>query len=450
MTKAARRDLGGVHLLVVGVDQHTAPLALRERCRWADDETGAALAAVMATGLREAALLCTCNRTEVYGLADDPASACRQLTALLAARAGVTVEALAPHVYRLVGAQEAAGHLFAVAAGLESLVLGETQVLGQVKQAYLRSAEAGAVGKVLHGLFHQALACAKAVHTQTALAAAPVSVGAAAVDLARAHLGELTGRHAVVVGAGETADTVARRLQEAGLAALTVVNRGAARASALAGALGARAVGLERLPALLVEADMVLSSTASSGVILERAQVAQAMAARRGRPLLLVDIAVPRDVDPAVAEVEGVRLANIDDLEEVAATGRQARRQEAAAAERLVTAAVADFRRWLSGLDAAPLMRALRQHFERVAATEAERLLGRQGEFSPEQAAAVRRLAHRIAANLADGPLRQVRLLAAEPGGQDALRALARAFDLELPAVAGLPGPGRVPHASGD
>ena len=439
-----------MHLLAIGLDQGTASLELRERCRWGDAETAVGLAAAQACGLSEAALLCTCNRTEIYGVADDPASALAGLSALLAERAGWDPRAFAAHLYRYVGVADTAAHLFAVACGLQSLVLGETQVLAQVKQAYLRSAEAGSVGKVLHGLFHQALACAKAVHSETGLAASPVSVGAAAVDLAHGHLGGLQGRQAVLVGAGDTADTVARRLQEAGLAAFTVVNRGEDRGRALAGATGARALGLDALPALLRTADVVISSTASAGVILRRDEVAAALAERAGRPVLLIDIAVPRDIDPAAGDLAGVRLVNLDDLEEVAAAGRQARRHEVAAADARVAAAVRDFDRWWRGLDAVPLIRALGDHCARVAESEAERFLRRQPELTAEQAAGVRQMAHRIAANLANGPIQQVRLLAREPGGQEALRVLAGAFGLQLPALTGLPAMSPGARASGD
>ncbi len=439
-----------MHLLVIGLDQGTASLQLRERCRWAEAETAAGLAAAQACGLSEAALLCTCNRTEIYGVADDPASALLALSAFLAKRAGQDVEAFLPHLYRYVGVEDTAAHLFRVASGLQSLVLGETQVLGQVKQAYLRSAEAGGVGKLLHGLFHQALACAKAVHAETGLAESPVSVGAAAVDLARRHLGGLEGRHAVLVGAGDTADTVARRLQEAGLAAFTVVNRGAARGRALAAMTGADAVGLDALPALLRAADLVIASTASAEVILGREAVAAAMADRAGRPLLLIDIAVPRDIDPAAGDLIGVRLANIDDLEEVAAAGRQARRREVALADQRVAVAVRDFDRWWRGLDAVPLIRALEGHYAQVAEAEVERILRRQPELTAVQQAAVREMAHRITANLANGPMQQVRRLAREPGGQEALRVLARAFGLDLPAVTGLPTRAPGSRASGD
>ena len=438
-----------MHLLVVGLDQRSAPLDLRERCRWPEEETGAALARSRDAGLSEAALLCTCNRTEFYGVADDPAAAALALTDLLAERTGAPVADVQPHLYRHVGAPDTAAHLFRVACGLESLVLGETQVLGQVKQAYLRSAEVGTVGKVLHGLFHHALACGKAVHAGTGLASAPVSVGAAAVEMAQRDLGGLEGRRAVVVGAGETADIVARRLREGGLASLVVVNRGRERGQALAGAVGAEAAGLDGLPELLGAADVVVTSTASGRPLLGRAAVERVMAARAGRPLLIIDIAVPRDVDPDAAGVLGVHLVNIDDLEGIAAAGRAARGREALAAADIIDEQVRDFSRWVRGQDAVPLIRALGEHFAGVASAESDRLLRQLPDLRPDQAQAVRRMAHRIAASLANGPIQHVRRMAGEPGGQDAVRALATAFGLDLPAVTGLPTPDPAARASG-
>jgi glutamyl-tRNA reductase len=429
-----------LHLIAVGIDHHDAPVEVRERLNWPDPEVeGRVRADLVAGPLREAVLLCTCNRTDVYGVAEDPPQAVRAVLAVLAARAGWAPAALEPYARVFVGAEAVATHLMRVAAGLESLVLGETQVLGQVKDAYLRAAAQGTAGKLLHGLFHHALATAKRVHAETALASAPVSVGAAAVEFARRHLGGLEGRAVVVLGAGDTAATVARRLREAGCARLVVCNRTPARAEALAAQVGGEAAPVADLPALLREADVVIASTASPSPVLTPARIGAALAARGGRPLLLLDLAVPRDVDPVLGGWPGVHLADIDDLEAVAREGRAERAREAQAAEALVAEGVRAFARWVEALDVVPVIRALCRRFEEVAEQETERALGRLGELGPRQREAVRRLGRSIVQKLLSTPLERIKEAAGGPAGALLVGALVEAFDLDVPAVAALP-----------
>jgi glutamyl-tRNA reductase len=429
-----------LHLLVVGADHRTAPLAVRERCAWPPEEQPAALRAMLGGDVVEAALLCTCNRTEVYAAALDPAAAAGRIVEVLARRAGLPPAALRPHLFVRVGADDTLTHLCRVACGLESLVLGETQVLGQVKEAYQRSAEAGTVAKMLHALFHQALLCAKRVHTETALCRAPVSVGSAAVELAERALGDLRGRAAAVLGAGEMAEVIARRLREAGVARIDVVNRTAGRAAALAAGVGGAGWEVGALEQILAQADVLLTSTASPEPVVRRASVAGAMARRGGRPLVIIDIAVPRDVEPAVGEIPGVRLHNIDDLEEVAAVGRAGRAAEVAAAEEIVAEEVARFGDWLRGLDVVPLLRALIARLEGMAEAEVERTLRRLPDLSPQGRELVRRLGRGIVRKVLDEPLRRTKELAGTPQGAEAVRALSYVFGLDLPTVVVLPG----------
>lgn len=427
-----------VHLIAVGLDQHTAALSLRERCVLGPTE----LPALAAPELPEVAVLCTCNRTEVYAAAPDPAVAVARICAYLARRAGTTPEQLRPHLYSHVGPADVLRHLCRVATGLESLVRGETQVLGQVKEAYLRSAEAGTVGKYLHALFHQALACAKRVHAETGLGTSPVSVGAAAVDFARQALGDLDGRSAVLLGAGETAETVARRLREAGFGRIDVVNRTASRAADLASRVGGAARDVAELEDRLADADVLITSTASPTPVVSAELVRGVVARRRGRPLLVVDIAVPRDVEPVVGTIPGVRLCNVDDLEGVAATGRREREREAGAAEAIIEGTLACLQDWLQSQGAVPVIRALTQRLESVAAAEADRMLRRLGALEPRERELVRQLAFSVARKLLDEPVRRLRDLAGTPGGHDAVRAFAEAFGLEVPELSVLPGTG--------
>lgn len=432
-----------MHLIAVGLDQHTAALPLRERCVLTTAESSALLAALRGAELPEAAILCTCNRTEVYGATPDPAAAVARICAHLARHAGLAPEELRPHLYCHLGTTDALRHLCRVACGLESLVLGETQVLGQVKEAYLHSSEAGTVGKYLHALFHHALAVAKRVHAETELSARPVSVGSAAVDLARQALGALAGRAAVLLGAGETAETVARRLREAGFARIDVINRTVGHAAELAARFGGVAWVWSDLEARLGEADVLITSTAAAAPVVTAGLLARVAARRAGRPLLVVDIAVPRDVEPAVGEIPGVRLWNIDDLEIVAAAGRRERAQVAAAAAAIIEAGLDGFQDWLASQGAVPVIRALTDHLEAVAAAEADRALRRLGHLAPRDRELVRRLAHSVARQLLAAPLRRLKDLAGTPGGHDAVRALGAVFDLDLPSVTALPGSAR-------
>ncbi len=412
---------------------------MRERCSWPADALAAAQDALRAQGLAEVALLCTCNRTEVYAVADNPAIALAGIGAVFAERAAVPLQDLRTHLYSAVGAAETLRHLCRVSCGLEATVLGETQVLGQVRQAYLDATATGGVGKMLHALFHHALACAKRVHTQTTLSAAPVSVGAAAVDHARRTLGDLRARRAAVLGAGATAGTVAHGLREAGCGRIVVLNRTQSHGERLAGAVGGQAVPLAELPEQLVAADVVVSSTAARQAVVTAAVVRQAVARRSGRPLLLIDIAVPRDVDPDVAEIPGAQLCNLDDIGGAAA-GLADRAREAAAAAAIIAEEVARFEQWLRGLDVVPLIRALESRFQSVAEQQAARTLRRLPQLEPSERERVHQLATAVAAQLLDPALRRLKELAGTPGGHDAVRALTYVFGCDPTAVVGLPG----------
>jgi glutamyl-tRNA reductase len=427
-----------MHLLVCGMDHRTAPLEIRERCAWRPQELAAALAELRAgTELSEAVLLCTCNRTEVYAAAADPAAAVGRVAAVLGDRAGLPPAVLRDLLHTGIGAAETVRRLCRVACGLESLVVGETQVLDQIKDAYQRAAEAGSVGALLHGLFHQALFCTKRVHAETGLGTSPASVGGAAVEFARRTLGSLQGRRAVLLGAGETAETVARRLREAGFARLDVVNRTPSRAAGLAQEVGGSAWAADELSALLVGADVLITSTAAPGHLV----VPEHVGARPpGHPLLVVDIAVPRDVDPRVGRLPGVRLCNIDDLHEVAESGRTGRAADVAAAEAIVADEVAKFQSWLGSRAAAPLLAALTGRMEAMARQQAERTLRRLPELDARGRALVEQMALAVVHKVLDAPLRRARDLGVAPGDDERLRLLSELFGLDLPTVVGLPG----------
>jgi glutamyl-tRNA reductase len=365
-------------LTLVGVSHHAAPIELRERVAL-DGRGAAALAERLG---RESVVLSTCNRTELYLVRDEHAEdiAVGTVTEL----AGEGAAELAGVLYRLRD-EAAALHLFRVAAGLDSLVPGEGEILGQVRSAY----EAGATGAFLDRLFRQALHVGRRVRVETAIAESPASVPSAAAALAQQVFGELGGRRVLLLGAGKTSESAARNLVSRGATIAAVANRTLAHGEELARKLGAEAIALDRVSDELAGADVVISSTSAPGFVLARDTVAGALRARRGRPLLLVDLAVPRDLDPRINDLEGCFLYDVDDLEAVVAETLSGRRSEAARAERLVAAEAVRFREWQAALDVVPTIASLRALAEEIRDRELERAGSRLSERERRQVESV-------------------------------------------------------------
>jgi glutamyl-tRNA reductase len=340
-------DVGaGGRLLVLGLSHRTAPVEQREKASLAEPAARSVLGVLLGDpAITEAAVLSTCNRTELFAVVADPARAEATLSKALIDHSRITEDELAEARY--VHLQHlAARHLFRVAASLESMVLGESEIQGQVRAARDLAREAGTLGPLLDRTFTQALATGRRVRSQTRVAAGAVSVSSVAVDLARNAIGDLRDRRALLVGAGRAAEATARALLGQGLAEIVVSNRTPATASRLAGRFGGRAAGLESLAHDLAAVDVVISSTDAARTILDADSLTHALHSERRRPLVLIDIAVPRDVDPRVAKLPGVRLHNIDDLKRVAEANLNGRRKEAARADVIVAAQVTRFAAW--------------------------------------------------------------------------------------------------------
>ena len=409
-------------LHVLGINHQTAPVRLRERVAFAADTVPAALATLRELpGVREAALLSTCNRTELYAMADDDG---RSLAGWLASHPGDATD-LHAYLYHHSDAA-AARHLFRVATGLDSLVLGEPQILGQVKEAWALARGAGALGTTLDRLFQNAFATAKRARTETRIGANPVSVASAAVRLAQESFARLEDSTVLLVGAGETIELAARHLSEGGVQRLLVANRTLAHAQDLASRHGGVALPLSELDRHLAEADVVLSATASREPVILRGQVAAALARRRHRPMLLLDLAVPRDIDPGVAELEDAFLHTIDDLERAIEDNRRSRREAAAEAEAIVDLQVSRFAQALqvAGNDA-PL-RALRAHGEAVRDAALARAR-RQLAAGHEPGAVLEQLAHSLTNRLLHAPTAALREAAGD-GDAELARAAERLF----------------------
>jgi glutamyl-tRNA reductase len=401
-------------ILVIGVSHQTAPLALRERLAVAADRLPDLLQRIRAeAGLAEAMMLSTCNRVEVYGRGEEGMDE-RALEWFLAATPGPNRDELLPCVYRLTGAA-AIRHAFRVAASLESLVIGEPQILGQVKDAYQAAEQAGTLGASLNALRNRSLAAAKRARTETGIGRNAVSISYVAVELARKIFGELKDKNVLLVGAGKMSELAARHLVRSGARATVLGGRTIGKAEGLAAALGGRAAAFETLREELAVADIVISGTAAPGTVIRAEDVESARAARRGRhqrPLFLIDIAVPRDIEPAVRRLEGVFLYDLDDLKSVAEANLRLRKRESAAAEALVDAEISEFLEWQKSLDVVPLLVELRRRGEEIRRAEIEKARSRLGPLTPEQEKALEATTTAIVNKMLHGPTVQLKELA--------------------------------------
>jgi len=401
-------------LLVVGTSHRLAPVEIRERVALGP-EGESALAHRLGEG-SEAVCLSTCNRTELYLAAADTDAAHERATAELADLGGIPRAELEPYLYRLEQ-DAAATHLFRVAAGLDSLIPGEGEIQGQVRSAY----ERGAVGPLLDRLFRHALHTGKRVRTETVIGESPASVASAAAALAAQVFGDLAGRRILVVGAGKTGELAARNLVKRGGELAAVANRTVERAESLAAQFGGNAVPLDDVEQELASADIVVSSTGSRDVILRREQVSRAASARKGRPLLLVDLAVPRDLDPEIKGLHGCFLYDIDDLQAVVEETLTGRRGEATRAESIVTAEGERFRQWLETLDSVPAIASLRERAEAIRRTELAKANARLADLSEGERRAVESVTSQIVNKLLHQPI--MRLKEAGLGDEEDRRA---------------------------
>lgn len=424
-------------LLVIGINHKSAPLAIRERASFAPEQVEEALGEAIATAaLDEVAILSTCNRTEIVAAATghpDEVRA-RVLDWLGRYHRLATAEL---HACSYAHDERAAlQHLMQVASGLDSMILGEPQILGQMKSAYAVAQQSGGIGSELSRVFAQVFAVAKRVRTDTAIGENPVSVAYAAVSLTHRIFADLRRTRALLIGAGETIELVARHLREQGVGEIVVANRTLGRARELAERFGAEAVLLADIPEQLVHADIVISSTASQLPILGKGAVESALKLRRHKPIFMVDIAVPRDIEHEVAELDDIYLYTIDDLKEIVDENRKSREQEARKADQIIAVGVEEFYRQLRSLDAVSTVRALRSKMEELRDAEldkAQRALGRGEDPQTVMAALARNLTNK----LLHSPSAQLRK-ASSLGRGDVLAWSRELFELEPDEAPGL------------
>jgi glutamyl-tRNA reductase len=419
-----------VHLYLLGISHRTAPVDLRERLDFSSRDLGAAVEALATRpSAAESVVLSTCNRSEIYVASSDPERARDELVQFLSEYHGVSPESFEPHLFSFSDAA-AAQHLFRVAAGLDSLIVGEPQILGQVKDAFAAAADRRCTGPMLSKLFHWSFGVGKRVRTETALGEGAVSVSFAAVALARKIFGRLQGRRVLVVGAGEISTLTAQHLRSQGVGEIVITSRTAAHADELAAAVFGRAVPWSELTTALGAADIVVTATGSQRPILGRVQVEQVIGRRRRDPLFIIDIAVPRDVEPAVGDIEQVFLYNVDDLQTIVHENMSKRGAEIQQAETIVGEEVAKFVSWQRSRGAIPTVVALRQRFETIRRAELQRLEGKLGALPADARARVDEVTRLIVEKLLLEPTAQLKALPDEETQVAYTEAINRLFRL--------------------
>ena len=420
-------------LALIGVNHKTAPIGLREKIAISRDELPEVTRALAAVpGVSECMIVSTCNRVEMLVAVESPDV---DLSEFLQTQFRLQGEALRDHLYEHRD-QEAVRHLFRVAASLDSMVVGESQILGQVKEAFAAARAAGTVGGQLEYLLQSAFAAAKKVRSETEIGSNSVSIASVAVDLARKIFGSLNGRTVFLVGAGKMSELAARHLVQQGAGAILVTNRTLARARTMADEFNGRVIPFEQLYEVASEADIVITSTGAPHAIFRKEHGQAFMHKRRNKPMFFIDIAVPRDVDPAMNKLEGIFVYDIDDLQTVAASHMEERAREARDAEELIAAEVARFHARQRTVNVAPAIVALQKQFEEVRQAELRRIQARLGSLTSEQAAAIEALTRGLVNKFLHPPMQALKQAARE---NDSARVDTLCETWALPAT----GPGR-------
>ncbi len=418
-------------LLITGLNHRTAPVEVRERLAFDAGSLPGALRDLTARpGVSEGLILSTCNRVEVAVAAENGADPQSAVEEFLAENRRVERAWLAPYLYRYQD-QEAIRHLFRVAASLDSMVVGEPQILGQLKAAYAAAKAQGAVSGWLEAILMRAFSVAKRVRAQTGIGENPVSVSSAAVELAREIFGSLAERRVMVIGAGKMSELAARHLRRSGVARIYVTNRTRERARAMAELFEGVLVEYDRFLSVLPEVDILITSSGAPFYLLRKDQMRRVLEARRHRPMFLIDIAVPRNIEPAVNELDNVFLYDIDDLQRVVEANLGERRSRARQAERIIAE---EIERTLAGLKArelAPTIVEIQEQLEQIRRAELARHRSRLGRLTAEQEEALEALTRGILNKVAHGPIAELRRQAGRPGGWEVIETIRRAFRLD-------------------
>jgi len=417
------------------MNHRSAPIDVRESVAFENAYVRDALARLSGyPAIQESVILSTCNRVEVVAAVSDTQTACRNMKMFFdLQRAEHGAGDLEDHLYTYQGA-EAVRHLFRVAASLDSMVVGEPQILGQLKEFYDAARQAGTVGAILHRLFHRSFFVAKRVRTETGIASRAVSVSSVAVDLAKRIFDRFDDKSVMLIGAGKMGDLMARQLQRSGVKSLMVTNRTFERAVAVAGRMRGSPILFEDFPRYLKMADLVIGCTGSTEILVDAATVEKVLRERKQQPMFFIDIGDRRNFDPAINDIDNAYLYNIDDLKEVAEENLQERSSEAKRAEEIVVQEMENFGRWIGSLERMPAIAALRSHFDEIRRRELARsLIGNLKDLSSEQRKALDDMTAAIINKILHGPISHLKKDMAEGGEEEALyvAALKKIFGLE-------------------
>jgi glutamyl-tRNA reductase len=420
----------------IGLNHKTAPIELRERLAVQEDEIATILQQqIRHPAVREAALLSTCNRVEMTIVTHDPDAGIAAVHEWFAEKADMNLEQVCGHLYSYT-TDQAIRHLFSVASGLDSLVLGEPQILGQVKSSYEHALSANTAGHVLHRLYQSAFAAAKRARSETGIGKQAVNISSCAVELARHIFGDLSGKTVLLMGAGEMAELAARHLRANGCTDILVANRTLSNAQNLALEFEGHALTLEQLPDYLDAADIVLSSTGASTFVLLPDVLQAAMQKRKGQPMFLVDIAVPRDIDPRVGDLDSVYLYDIDDLQQVVQGNVEHRQQEAEQASQLLEEEAVSFLKWLKSLESVPLIRHIQQQMDERRREELEKASRYMKGFNAKQLEAVEQFSRALMKRYMHPTLCTLKSLPDDIEGDLLMGAASRLFDLDVESSA--------------
>lgn len=418
-------------LLLTGVSHNTAPVEVRESLAFRAEDLPRALQDLRSrAGVNEALILSTCNRVEITVTTEDTIDPQTTVDLFLTDHKPVPAEGIGPHVYRYEG-REAIHHLFRVAASLDSMVVGEPQILGQLKVAYTAAKDAGAVCGWLDGLLTRAFGVAKRVRSETGIGQMAVSVSYAAVELARKIFGSLAGRTVMIVGAGKMSELAARHLRRSGASHVFVTNRTHDRAVEMARLFQGTPVEYDRFHATMPEVDILIASCAAPHYILNKEEMQRVIAARRNKPAYLIDLAVPRNIDPSVNDVANVFLYDIDDLQEVVNANLRERMKEAERAETLVSEEVERMMARLKVVEITPTIVGLQEQLEQIRSAEIEKARRRYGPFTPQQEEALEAATRAIINKVAHGPISELRVQAGKPDGAHAVALIKKVFHLQ-------------------
>jgi len=420
-----------MHLVVVGLNHKTAPVEIREKLAVPEGNLPKALEALRACHwVAECCILSTCNRTEIYAVTARHEDE-EVLIQFVSDYHGMPRASFQDHLYRHRG-HKAVEHLFSVAAGIDSMMVGENQILSQVKNAFCIADESDSTKAILNNLFQQALSVGKRARTETDISRGAFSIGYGAVELARSIFGSLSGRTTLVLGAGKMGELTAKHLARAGAASVIVANRTFSRAEEVAAKLGGRAVPFDSIHEAMAHADIVIGSTGSSEPVLKREEMAKIMRLRHDRPIFLIDIAVPRDVEPAVSELENVFLYDIDDLEALVQQSNAERQKEIEKVQEVVAEETRKFAAWMRTLEAVPLIKLLRERLDDLQDSEWQRYSGKLAHLSEKDKETVRAIMQSLVNKITHSPLVKIKEYAASSNGYEKLDVARELFGVEV------------------